>query len=268
MPLKDLGEQSEYFQPTLGLDVAPYIAAMDVQGVHHVARYQWACAVLREIMPRTVIDVACGAGFGSYMLAKSLPESYVRGVDYDARAISSASDSYRLPNLEFVAGDLMTWSRDGGSLGTVDSVVSFDTIEHIEHRDIALMRICDNLSDNGVLLLSTPCGHETSVLHPEWIHHKIEYSHGDLFGFLSRFFGRVSQPGDADYVGADFWTEIVNRDGLLYFNKMNPVICRSPLRGPPYNGRTTKSIIAEAIARRNKSAQRLLEIWRSARSRH
>ena len=40
---------------------------------------------------KSVIDVACGAGYGSYMLAKELPQLYVIGVDYDASAVSQAN---------------------------------------------------------------------------------------------------------------------------------------------------------------------------------
>ena len=66
-------ETTEFFVPRRGLDLAPYIAHRDVQGIHHLSRYHWATRVLEEVAPRRVLDVACGAGYGSFLLADTLP---------------------------------------------------------------------------------------------------------------------------------------------------------------------------------------------------
>lgn len=108
-------------------------------------------------------------------------------VDYDERAIEYARANYHGDNLHYVVGDMTTWRSEGQPMPRCDVIVSFDTIEHLLHREIALMRIADNLADDGWLLFSTPCGHNESRLNPGWEHHKLEYSHSDLFAILSRF---------------------------------------------------------------------------------
>ena len=235
--MKDTSETVEFFIPNLGLDVQPYIAANSKQGIHHVGRYQWAAMVLAELRPKRVIDVACGAGYGTRMIADALPESKVIGVDYDPRAVTHAQSNYGAPNASFLVGSMVRWASDETPLGTCDAIVSFDTIEHISHREIALESIVQNLSSQGVLLLSTPCGYSETRLNPEWAHHKIEFSHKDLFVFLSRYFGHVIQPQDSEFIHSEFWSDVINRGESRYLNRMNPVICRDPISAQPYHRR-------------------------------
>ncbi len=124
---------------------------------------------------------------------------------------------------------------NGNSIGQCDVIVSFDTLEHLLHREIALMRMADNLSDDGWLLFSTPCGRDETKLYPSWEHHKVEYSHTDLFYFLSRFFKLIIQPQDDTFPAKHFWSETINATSTLYLNRMNPVICVSPIRTTPYS---------------------------------
>jgi cyclopropane fatty-acyl-phospholipid synthase-like methyltransferase len=234
MVAKNQSESVEFFTPKLGLSVEPYIAAGSKQGIHHIGRYQWACGVLKARQVKNVLDIACGAGYGSKILATALPDAKVQGSDYDERAVTHASATYDSANLRYAVGDMVTWMQGAEKLGRFDAVVSFDTIEHLLYRELALMRIADNLEDDGVLLLSTPCGHTVTRLNPAWEHHKVEYSHSDLFGLLSRFFTRVIRPQDDDFIGGEFWTGVINAGAVRYVNRMNPVICVGPIRTPKY----------------------------------
>lgn len=234
---KNLQQSTEFFTPKLGFDVHPYILVNNKQGIHHIGRYQWACLALKGKSPKVVIDIACGSGYGSFMLATALPDSHIIGVDYDARGVTQASQCYTQKNLEYQVGDITTWQGAQGSLPRCDAIVSFDTIEHLLHRDITLMRIADSLNDDGWLLLSTPCGHPLTRLNPAWEHHKCEYSDKDLHDYLWRFFARIVQPQDADFPAYDFWSGIMNRDEIRYLNRMNPVICQNPKRPPLYERR-------------------------------
>ena len=237
MVAKNQAESVEFFTPKLGFTVEPYIKAGSKQGIHHIGRYEWACEVLKELQVTRILDIACGAGYGSKMLATALPNVEVLGSDYDERAVEQASKLYSAPNLRYAVGDMVTWRKGNDLLGQFDAVVSFDTIEHLLYRELALMRIADNLKDGGVLLISTPCGHSVTRLNPAWEHHKIEYSHSDLFGILSRYFKRVIQPQDDDFVGSEFWNNVINGGAVRYVNRMNPVICIGPVRIPQYQAR-------------------------------
>ena len=234
---KNLDETVEFYCPDQGFSVESYIAANDMQGIHDVARYQWASLVVADLKPRRLVDIACGAGYGSHMLAVAAPECEVVGVDYDPRAVEIAAARFSRSNLSYRQGSMVTWRGEGQSLGRCDLIVTFDTIEHLLHREIAMQSICENLRDGGAMILSTPCSFRETRLNPAWEHHKIEFGHADLFKFLSRYFARVVQPQDEDFPHAAYWSDVVNNGRTRYLNRMNPVICKEPIRSPPYSRR-------------------------------
>lgn len=227
--MKDTAETIEFFTPKLGLEVTPYIQAGQKQGVHHIGRYQWACRIFEKRQPKRVLDIACGAGYGSFMMAQALPSAEITGCDYDARAVDYAKNAYSAPNLRFFQADMVTWRKGDEPLSTYDAITSFDTIEHLLHREIALLRLAENLHDDGVLLLSTPCGRSANRLNPGWEHHKIEYSFYDLYQLLSRFFAKVVPPHHPEFEESSVW-QLINDGALRYVNIMNPVICLQPRR--------------------------------------
>lgn len=225
--------EEEFFRPTRGLELATYLEAGDIQGIHHLARYLWMAEVLREAAPRTLLDCACGSGYGSFLLAQALPSTTVIGADLDPRAIEVARSAYRRDNLRFVRGDLEAWSAGDDlelSIGSPEAVVSFDTLEHLSHRDVALLRLAENLPAQGVVALSTPCGHAETRLRPEWLPHHIEFSAADLKGLLRRFFAEILAPEDGNLPRATFWSDEVNRGETRYLNVANPLVCRRPIR--------------------------------------
>ncbi|NQU31859.1 MAG: class I SAM-dependent methyltransferase [Bacteroidetes bacterium] len=226
-------DEEEFFLPIKGLDIEPYLAIEDLQGIHHISRYHWAKKVLQSMEPRSIIDIACGAGYGSYILAKEFSDSQVKGVDYDSRAINHAVNTYRSNNLRYRHGDMVLWevlNGNGQTLGKHDVIISFDTIEHINHPEIALLRIAQNLEDNGVLILSTPISFPKTDLSPAWTAHKIEYGAADLTNLLKRYFHEVLLPEEGNLPNQDFWTEYINKDKQRYLTISNPIVCKNPIR--------------------------------------
>lgn len=231
---KNLAEAQEFFNPQLGLEIEPYIEQEKKQGIHHLGRYHWAKQVLASFAPSTVLDIACGTGYGSFILASHLTNAKVVGADYDIRGIEVARQTYWRDNLSYLFANITTWKythgESTGPLGNYDAIACFDTIEHLLHREIALIRIVQNLSPDGVLLLSTPCGHSVTRLNPGWEHHKIEYSYGDLQNLLKRFFGTVLLPEDGNLPGMEYWENVVNKEKTRYLNKSNPLVCLHPIQ--------------------------------------
>jgi 2-polyprenyl-3-methyl-5-hydroxy-6-metoxy-1,4-benzoquinol methylase len=187
---KNLEETVEFYVPPEGLDVRHYLAKrlpddataqeqrLLKQAIHHLARYQWATEVLKGTEPGIVLDLACGGGYGAFMLAEALPRHTVVGGDYDPRAVAQAAGDYSKSNLSYRRIDAVTWrdvERDT-DVGEVDYVVSFDTLEHLPHREIMLINLVESLSPSGMLLLSTPCRKRENQLFPGWEHHQIEYA--------------------------------------------------------------------------------------------
>ena len=100
---------------------------------------------------KRVLDVACGEGYGSYILAQSATS--VVGMDIDEKTISAANKRYGSPIIDFVAASCTQIPFPDGSF---DVVVSFETIEHISEQKLFLSEISRVLRPNGIAIISTP----------------------------------------------------------------------------------------------------------------
>lgn len=219
---------NEHFVPMLGTDLQPYLEKGDQTGVHHLVRYQWACAVLADRPPARILDVACGSGYGSAMLAETLPGATVLGVDYDPAAVRYGDQHYASERVHFKQGDIHRWGETIGD-EMFDCVVSFDTLEHSRHREIFLENLVNHLTPDGRLLLSTPSGHDANLLKPRWLHHAIEYSSASLYDFLHRYFAVVRRPEESDYPHREVFDQLQG-SAVSYNLRMNPVLCEQPIR--------------------------------------
>ena len=101
---------------------------------------------------KRVLDVACGEGYGSALLARHAART--TGVDISEAAIAHARKAYGgTANLAFVAAPCTKLPLADAS---VDVVVSFETIEHIQEQEEFLDEIARVLAPDGVLVLSCP----------------------------------------------------------------------------------------------------------------
>jgi SAM-dependent methyltransferase len=114
----------------------------------HLHRYAFAGELVRG---RTVLDAACGEGYGSALLAAAAAR--VTGVDLSPEAVAHARDRYRLPNLSFEEADCrhLPFGDDA-----FDAVVSFETLEHLDDHDGLLREFRRVLRPGGFLLISSP----------------------------------------------------------------------------------------------------------------
>lgn len=114
--------------------------APDLSGIHpgHLERYFFAARSVEG----TVLDAACGCGYGSQILQNS--GSSVTGIDLEKEAIEYARRHYRGP--EYILADVTTFR------GKYNWVVSFETIEHLKEPEQALVRF----RDSKRLIVSTP----------------------------------------------------------------------------------------------------------------
>src|SRR5690349_4921310 len=96
----------------------------------HLHRYALA---MEYVQDKTVLDIACGEGYGSNLLAQKAKS--VVGVDIDKFIVSEAKNKYRKSNLSFLEGSAPLDDQ------SIDVVVSFETLEHTSNHEQFLSEI-------------------------------------------------------------------------------------------------------------------------------
>ena len=121
----------------------------------HLGRYETAA---RYVRGKRVLDIACGSGYGSQMLALA-GASAVVGVDVCPQTVHYAGKHYQAPNVKFVCADAeqFEWPE------RFDVIISFETIEHLHHPAKFLDRIHSLLVPQGEFILSVPLGETRHV---------------------------------------------------------------------------------------------------------
>jgi SAM-dependent methyltransferase len=169
----------------------------------HVHRYAFA---RRYAGGRRVLDVACGEGYGSALLAPVARE--VTGVDIDAPTVAHARETYASHrNLRFVEGSAAQLPLADAS---VDLIVSFETIEHLPAADQPRMlaEFSRVLTDDGVLVLSAPNRPEYSeargYVNP---YHRHEHDRAELERLLRVTFPAIRWHAQRVWLGSTVWRE-------------------------------------------------------------
>jgi trans-aconitate methyltransferase len=129
----------------------------------HLERYQFAA---RHARPGRLLDMACGVGYGSHLLAQSRKDiTELVAVDLSAQAIAYARNRYIHPNVRFRAHDAMTFQDDAG----FDTIVSLETIEHVPDPCGLVRRLTGLLRAEGMLICSVPVTPSTDA-NPHHLH--------------------------------------------------------------------------------------------------
>ncbi len=115
----------------------------------HLHRYAYAATLARG---KRVLDLACGEGYGSKMLAGTAAS--VLGVDIDAGVVAHAETRYGGPNLRFVTGSVTAVPVSESH--SFDLIVCFEAIEHLEDHEKLLQEVKRLLEPGGTFIVSTP----------------------------------------------------------------------------------------------------------------
>lgn len=154
--------------------------------VEHIHRYE---SISKLVKNKIVLDAACGEGYGSFKMSKYAEKVY--GIDVSQEAIVNAQKKYKKDNLEFKLANIEKLPFKNNS---VDVVVSFETIEHVEEeiQYKFLEEIKRVLKENGILIISTPDKKNYSELENfNNRFHVKEFYYQEFENFLKKFFREI-----------------------------------------------------------------------------
>ncbi len=149
--------------------------APTVSGIRrdHVARYEFAARTLKP--GSSVIDFACGVGYGAKILADA--GHTVHAFDVSDEALVYAREHYAHPLITYCKGD----GYHPGELGQFDAAVCFETIEHLKDPSVLLRAL---RAAAPVLLCSVP--NEAEFPHGGRVkHHYRHYTKAQLQDLLA-----------------------------------------------------------------------------------
>ena len=178
--------------------VDPKISGAEIH-YEHLHRYYFASQFIEG---KSVLDLGCGEGYGSYILSKSA--AHVIGLDIDEKTVKHASSKYIKDNLEFIQGSVLKVPIKDKLF---DVIVCFELLEHIEDHNKLLSEIKRLLKDDGFLLISTP---NKKIYSDERnyknLFHKKELYFDEFKELLRKYFRYTHFFGQRVYAGSNLWS--------------------------------------------------------------
>ncbi len=105
---------------------------------------------LPPIDARTVIDVGCGPGNSTEVLAARYPHARISGTDSSADMVAAAR--LRLPQIPFEVQDLRDW-KDAGPF---DVILANAVLQWVPHHETLLPDLIEKLPPGGALAVQMP----------------------------------------------------------------------------------------------------------------
>lgn len=127
---------------------------------NHIIRYQYALSIFNK--NDKVVDIACGSGYGSKMLA--MHGCKVIGIDQSIEAIDLCKKHNNHQNITWVQDKIENFKDIIQE--ELDGIVCFETLEHLEkdHERI-LFDFKSKLKKNKPAICSIPLNHPDTIWH-------------------------------------------------------------------------------------------------------
>ena len=181
------------------------------------ARYKFASKYIKK--GDHVLDVACGVGYGTDILAKKAGSAI--GIDIDRETVVYAQQNFSQNSANFILSAAESTPFKDGYFGTV---VSFEMIEHLQNPGIFLKEMVRITKKGGFVIVSTPNKEVHSVDgKPMSIYHTKEFSYQELSTLLKKYFKSVefysqTKSNKSTEAWKSFMTSQTARRGIVRFD--------------------------------------------------
>ena len=167
------------------LDFTEVSSYNQIEAAIHLNRYLTA---KQYVVGKRVLDIACGEGYGSRLM-KNWGAASVVGVDVSEEALAVANRFFLCEGVTFMnhSAEELRFEND-----SFDVVVSFETIEHLDHPERFLQEIARVVKFDGVVLISCPNDPYYSQNDPQFSnpYHKHAFSFFDFKEMSERYLGK------------------------------------------------------------------------------
>jgi 2-polyprenyl-3-methyl-5-hydroxy-6-metoxy-1,4-benzoquinol methylase len=189
-----------------GLELHPYkgylhrIIAADYHSakINHYVRYKYASGFVKD--DSDILDIACGVGYGSSLLAHESRAHQILSVDFSAETIDFAERVFKHDKIKFMQGNCLNPSLFEDSQFSL--IVSFETIEHIKDDFALLQNYYRWLKKNGILIGSVPNQDVYPFNREEHLYHYKHYTRDMLAELLCK------TGFDIEFIGYGGWEKV------------------------------------------------------------
>lgn len=120
-----------------------------------------------------ILDLGCGFGEYSFMLAEALPNAQVTALDVNPKPINKIDElkrEHQIQNLNTHLGMIDTLNVKDG---TIDFVFSIDVFEHIAPEEMPFAQALQKLRPGGYMLVKIPTKEQLTIFPEGWFedHH-------------------------------------------------------------------------------------------------
>ena len=221
----------------------------------HLHRYALA---MEFIAGKKVLDIACGEGYGTNLMAKKA--LHVTGIDIDNASIENAKKKYTAGNIVFTTSSVLKIPATNNSF---DVITCFETLEHINEQKEMLIELKRVLSPSGILLISTPdkknYSDKAGYKNP---FHKKELYEQEFKNLVSSYFSNTCYYRQSSYTGSMILNEKQSDIQNYYsgdFENINTAAVEDPLYLIAIASENELPVLAGSFFKHPKTIALLLE---------
>lgn len=149
----------------------------------HRKRYEFARDYIKK-ENSTIIDAACGVGYGSFIMSKNNNIKKIYTLDISEAALKHAQTYFSNDKSIYKKFNL---DKDNFNFGKVDYFISFETIEHLQFYEKFINKIYLTLKNGGTFIGSVPNENVMPYNPINFLYHVRHFKNSEIFALLEKY---------------------------------------------------------------------------------